>query len=60
MKLTKEKILSLVKQNITEMPMDFSGPDRPADDVQRKLQANDTPLTKVPLPKTNVANQNFQ
>jgi hypothetical protein len=60
MKFTKEKILSLVKQNITEMPMDFLGADRPADDVQQKLQANDTPLSKVPLPQTGVANQNFQ
>ena len=60
MKFTKEKLLSLVKQNINEMPMDFSGPDRPSDDLQRKLQANDTPLSKVPLPKTGVANQNFQ
>jgi hypothetical protein len=60
MKLTKEKLLSLVKQNINEMPMDFNTPDRPSGDVQQKLQANDTPLTKVPFPKTNVANQNFQ
>ena len=47
MKFTKEKILSLVKQNITEMAMDFDTPDRPASDLQQKLQANDTPLTKV-------------
>jgi hypothetical protein len=60
MKITKEKLLSLVKQNINEMPMDFSGPDRPSDDIQQKLQADDTPLSKIPLPKTNVANQNFQ
>jgi hypothetical protein len=60
MKITKEKLLSLVKQNINEMPMDFSGPDRPSDDVQQKLQADNTPLSKIPLPKTNVPNQNFQ
>ena len=60
MKITKEKLLSLVKQNINEMPMDFSGPDRPSDDVQQKLQADDTPLSKIPFPKTNVPNQNFQ
>lgn len=60
MKFTKEKLLSLVKQNINEMPMEFFGPDRPSGDIQQKLQANDTPLSKVPLPKTNVAHQNFQ
>lgn len=60
MRFTKEKILSLVKQNINEMAMDFDTPDRPSGDIQQKLQANDTPLSKIPLPKTDVANQNFQ
>jgi hypothetical protein len=60
MKFTKEKLLSLVKQNINEMSMEFFGPDRPSGDVEQKLQANDTPLSKVPLPKTNIAHQNFQ
>ena len=60
MRFTKEKILSLVKQNINEMAMDFDTPDRPSDDIQQKLQANDTPLSKIPLPKTDVAHQNFQ
>lgn len=60
MKFTKEKILSLVKQNVNEMSMEFYSPDRPSGDIQQKLQANDTPLSKVPLPKTDVAHQNFQ
>jgi hypothetical protein len=60
MKFTKEKVLSLVKQNVNEMSMEFYSPDRPSGDIQQKLQADDTPLSKVPLPKTNVAHQNFQ
>jgi hypothetical protein len=60
MKFTKEKVLSLVKQNVNEMSMEFYSPDRPSGDIQQKLQANDTPLSKVPLPKTDVAHQNFQ
>ena len=60
MKFTKEKVLSLVKQNVNEMSMEFYSPDRPSGDIQQKLQADDTPLSKVPLPKTDVAHQNFQ
>ena len=60
MKFTKEKLLSLVKQNINEMAMDFDTPDRPAGDIQRKLQSGDTPLRKIPLPQTGNPNQNFQ
>lgn len=60
MKFTKEKLLSLVKQNINEMSMDFDSPNRPDGDIQRKLQGGDTPLRKIPLPQTGNPNQNFQ
>ena len=59
MKVTKEKLLSLVKQNIQEMPMDFDGPERPDSDVERDLERGNTPLSIVPTPETGVANQNF-
>jgi hypothetical protein len=59
MKFTKEKLLSLVKQNLHEMPMDFDGPERPDTDVERDLQRGDTPLSIVPTPETNRADQNF-
>ena len=59
MKVTKEKLLSLVKQNLQEMPMDFDGPERPDTDVERDLQRGDTPLSIVPTPETNRADQNF-
>jgi hypothetical protein len=59
MKVTKEKLLSLVKQNLQEMPMDFDGPERPDPDVERDLQRGDTPLSIVPTPETNRVDQNF-
>jgi hypothetical protein len=59
MKVTKEKLLSLVKQNLQEMPMDFDGPERPNPDVERDLQRGDTPLSIVPTPETNRADQSF-
>ena len=59
MKVTKEKLLSLVKQNLQEMPIDFDGPERPDPDVERDLQRGDTPLSIVPTPETNRADQNF-
>lgn len=61
MKLSKKKLLSLIKENISEMAMDFETEDRPNSDLQNKLQQGDTPLSKVPLPKTGQEpNKNFQ
>jgi hypothetical protein len=59
MRLTKNKILSLVKQNLQEMAMDFEGPERPNPDIERDLQRGNTPLSIVPTPETNRADQNF-
>ena len=43
------------------MPMDFETPDRPHQDIQNKLAAADTPITKVPLPQTGrEQNENYQ
>ena len=54
MKISKRIFLSLIKENITEMAMDFDPnmPERPHTDVQQKLATGDTPIKKVPLPKT--------
>lgn len=61
MELSKKKLLSLIKENINEMAMDFDTQDRPNSDLQNKLQQGNTPLTKVPLPKTGQEpNKNFQ
>jgi hypothetical protein len=61
MELSKKKLLSLIKENINEMAMDFDTQDRPNSDLQNKLRQGDTPLTKVPLPKTGQEpNKNFQ
>jgi len=59
MKVTKEKLLSLVKQNIQEMAMDFDGPERPDQGLQTDLQRGDLPLSIVPTPETNRPDQNF-
>lgn len=60
MKINKKILLELVKQKIDEMPMDFDYPDRPSPDIQSKLEKGDTPLKKIPFPKTDKPNQNFQ
>lgn len=61
MKFSKKSLLSLIQENLNEMPMDFDTQDRPHNDIQSKLAQNDTPLTKVPLPKTGEEpNKNFQ
>ena len=52
MKFTKSKLISIIKENLTEMPMDFDTQDRPDQGLQDKLAAGETPLKKVPLPKT--------
>lgn len=57
MKLTKKKFLSI----INEMAMDYETGDRPHSDIERKLSTGDTPLKKIPLPKTGEEpNKNFQ
>lgn len=59
MKVTKKELLSLVKQNLQEMAIDYQGPERPNPDVDRDLEAGNTPLSIVPTPETGRANQNF-
>ena len=61
MKFSKKDLLSLLNENIDEMAMNFDTDDRPNDDLQNKLQQGNTPLKKIPLPKTGQEpNQNFQ
>jgi hypothetical protein len=61
MRLTKRNLLSLIRENLDEMAMDFDSPDRPHSELQSKLQRNDTNFKKVPFPKTgNEPNKNFQ
>lgn len=61
MEFSKKDLLSLLKENITEMPMDFDSPDRPHPEIQSKLSQGDTPLKKIPLPSTGEEpNKNFQ
>jgi hypothetical protein len=61
MKLSKEKLLSLINENLKEMAMDFETDDRPDKGVEDKLKQGETPFKKVPLPKTgDEPNKNFQ
>jgi hypothetical protein len=61
MEFRKKDLLSLLKEDITEMPMDFDTPDRPDDSIQDKLSRRDNPLKKIPFPKTGEEpRQNFQ
>jgi len=61
MKLSKKNLLSLIKENLNEMAMDFDTADRPDSELQGKLASGDTPLKKIPFPKTGKEpNQNFQ
>lgn len=61
MEISKKNLLSFIKENIDEMAMDFDTEDRPSPDIQSKLATGDTPLKKVPLPKTgDEPNKNFQ
>jgi hypothetical protein len=61
MKLTKKDLIHIVETKLNEMPMDFDSPDRPDQEIQNKLSTGDTPLKKVPLPKTGQEpNKNFQ
>lgn len=61
LKINKKKLLSLLNKNLNEMAMDFDGSERPNADITNKLANNDTPISKVPLPKTgNEPNDNFQ
>ena len=61
MQFSKKKLLSLIKENLNEMPMDFDSQDRPDQGVQDKLSTGETPLKKLPLPQTgNEPNKNFQ
>jgi hypothetical protein len=60
MEFSKKDLLSLLKEDITEMPMDFDTQDRPDQELQGKLAQGDTPLKKVPLPQTGDENKNFQ
>jgi len=61
MRISKKNLLSLIKENLNEMPMDFDSQDRPDQGVQDKLSSGETPLKKIPLPQTgNEPNKNFQ
>ncbi len=61
MQISKKNLLSLVKQNLNEMAMDFDTPDRPDQGLQDKLSQGETPYKKVPLPTTgDEPNKNFQ
>ena len=61
MKLSKKNLLSLINENLNEMAMDFDTADRPNPELQAKLASGDTPLKKIPFPKTGKEpNQNFQ
>lgn len=52
MKISKSKILSMVRQNLYEAPMDFDTPDRPSPEVIQGLRTGETPFKKVPFPAT--------
>lgn len=63
MKISKKNLISLLKQNIREMAMDFDPEDesRPHPSLQGKLERGETPLSKIPFPKTGrEPAQNFQ
>lgn len=61
MQFSKKKLLSLIQENLNEMPMDFDSQDRPDQGVQDKLAAGETPLQKIPFPQTgDEPNKNFQ
>lgn len=56
MKNTKK----ILRKYLEEMAMDFDTEDRPSQDVINKLQQDKTTLSKIPFPKTDNPNQNFQ
>jgi hypothetical protein len=59
--ISKKNLLSLIKENLEEMAMDFDSNDRPDSGVEDKLKQGETPFKKVPLPKTgDEPNKNFQ
>ena len=59
--ISKKNLLSLIKENLEEMAMDFDTEDRPDQGIQDKLKQGETPFKKVPLPKTgDEPNKNFQ
>jgi hypothetical protein len=61
MEFSKKNLLSLIKENLEEMAMDFDTEDRPDQGIQNKLAQGDTPLKKIPFPKTgDEPNKNFQ
>ena len=61
MQFSKKKLLSLIQENLNEMPMDFDSQDRPDQGVQDKLSTGETPLKKIPFPQTgDEPNKNFQ
>ena len=61
MEFSKKNLLSLLRENLAEMAMDFDSEDRPYQGLQDKLAQGDTPLKKVPMPQTgDEPNKNFQ
>lgn len=60
-KISETRLKKSIKNSLSEMAMDFDTPDRPHQDIQNKLAADDTSVSKVPLPKTGrEPEQNFQ
>lgn len=60
--LNQKYLFNIVRKNLQEMAMDYEpgSPSRPDPGVERKLAQQDTPLKKIPFPKTDKPNQNFQ
>jgi hypothetical protein len=55
-----KSVKQLLRKYLNEMAMDFDSEDRPASDVERRLQTGNLELNQVPFPKTgNEPQQNF-
>ena len=60
-RITKKDLIQIVTENIYEMAMDYDTVHRPHADIEKKLKSNDTPISKIPLPKSgDEPNTNFQ
>ena len=60
-RITKKDLIQIITENIYEMAMDYDTEHRPHADIEKKLKSDDTPISKVPLPKSgDEPNSNFQ
>jgi hypothetical protein len=60
-RITKKDLIQIITENIYEMAMDYDTVHRPHADIEKKLKSNDTPISKIPLPKSgDEPNTNFQ